>query len=451
MSFGSSNVLLSPSAGPCFAAEQATMTGHRYVLASWLVLIGLVIPSTEVQVFIADAKFTVGRLALIAIIIPAIVVLVRRGRHLLACDIATGLMVVWMLTAASVNPGSLSSPAAVSMEFLFSYVAGRAFFVYPAALNTFIRVLKIMTIFVVAIAMAELMTGRLVAHETAAIIFGTSPPGAVFRQGLIRATSTLDHPILFGTFCALVNTILLFWEPTKGRRLLFSIICLIGCVASQSSAALMAYVLGTAAYSYEQLAQLPKRWTIFWSIFGCAIGAALLFSEHPIGWLISNLTLDPQSGYFRILIWNLAFERIEQSPLFGFSFQMFNDPILDTTVDCVWLVNALRFGIPASVLLFLVNVTAIWPIPRRKSGGYDIFGRRMGLAFTAVLLLFMFNGITVHFWNYMWIFWGLCVGIRGALRERVLNSEIAPQLKMYARPRQRIRGTTDLSRVPKYV
>lgn len=434
MSIGSSNVSLRSSAPPRFVGEQTTIAGQRYVLASWLVLIGLVIPSTEVQVFIADAKFTAGRLALIVLIVPALIVLVRRGRHLLTCDIATGLMVAWMLSAAFVTPGSLSSSAAVIMEFLFSYVVGRAFFVQPAALDTFIRVLKFMTIFIVAIAVAEIMTGRLVAHETAGMIFGISPPGAVFRQGLIRATSTLDHPILFGTFCALVNAIMLFWEPTNGRRFLMSFVCLIGCVVSQSSAALMAYVLGTAAYGYEQLAQIPKRWTIFWSLIGFAIGAALLLSEHPIGWLISNLTLDPQSGYFRILIWNLAFERIEQSPLFGFSFEMFNDPILDTTIDCVWLVNALRFGIPASALLFLVNVAAIWPIRRPNSGECDPYGRRMGMAFTTVLLLFMFSGITVHFWNYMWVFWGLCIGIRGALRERVLNSEAAPQLGLYARP-----------------
>jgi hypothetical protein len=186
----------------------------------------------------------------------------------------------------------------------------------------------------------------------------------------------------------------------------------------------MAYFIGVAAYGYSHLmGRVSTRWTIFWSLLACLVGAALLLSEHPIGWLISHLTLDPQSGYFRILIWNLAFERIGESVLFGHSFQMFGDPILDTTVDCVWLVTALRFGIPACALLFLINVTAIWPMRRSRPSGYDLFSQRMGLAFTIVLLLFMFSGITVHFWNYIWIFWGLCVGIRGALRERALYSK----------------------------
>jgi hypothetical protein len=279
-------------------------------------------------------------------------------------------------------------------------------------------VLKIIAIFVVSIAISEVITGRWLAHETAAAMFGTSPLGAVFRQDAIRATATLDHPILLGVFFALVNVILLFWERGTAQRILSSSICLAGCFLAQSSAGLMAYVLGVATYSYDHLMrQIPARWTLFWSAVGCAVGMVFLFSAHPIGWLISNLTLDPQSGYFRILIWNAAFERIDQSPLFGHSFQLFDDVILDTTIDCVWLVEALRFGIPATALLFLVNITAIWPSRQSRYSTQEPFGYRMTLAFTTVLLLITFSGITVHFWNYMWIFWGLCIGIRGALRE----------------------------------
>jgi hypothetical protein len=34
-----------------------------------------------------------------------------------------------------------------------------------------------------------------------------------------------------------------------------------------------------------------------------------------------------------------------------------------------------------------------------------------------VIFLFMFIGLTVHFWNGMWMFWGLCIGIRVSLSE----------------------------------
>lgn len=397
------------------------LAGPRHQFVSWLVLIGLVVPAWEAQISIAGAKFTAGRLAVTVLVGPALVLLTRRGRHAVACDLLAFLTAAWMIGAAASTAGlgSLSSPAAESLQFLFSYIVARGYFLSEAALDTFVRALKILTVAVVLIGAAEYISGRWIAHDAAAAIFGTSPLSAVSRGGSIRATSTLDHPILFGVFCALVNPIVLLSERVAARAILLSGVCLMGCLLSQSSAALMAYALGVAAYSYDRLMRrLPARWTIFWTVLAIAIGALIALSQHPIGWLISHLTLDPETGYYRILIWDAAFERIAQSPLTGYSFQLFDENILDSTIDCVWLVEALRFGVPAMALLLATNLAAIWPVRRYLEGQPD-FHERMNLAFTIVLLLFMFTGITVHFWNYMWIFWGLCLGIKGSLRERV--------------------------------
>jgi len=45
----------------------------------------------------------------------------------------------------------------------------------------------------------------------------------------------------------------------------------------------------------------------------------------------------------------------------------------------------------------------------------------MATGFTMVLGMFMFVGLTVHFWNYMWISWGLCIGTRASVREWFLT------------------------------
>jgi hypothetical protein len=69
-------------------------------------------------------------------------------------------------------------------------------------------------------------------------------------------------------------------------------------------------------------------------------------------------------------------------------------------------------------LFFLTNVSAFFPRKQgSKNGTNDVYVDRMSGAFTLVLLMFMFAGLTVHFWNYMWMFWGLCLGIRASLRE----------------------------------
>lgn len=397
------------------------VAGRPNSLAAWLVLIGLILPAWEMTVYFSGAKFTAGRLGVTLLFVPALVVLCQRGRRFLMSDLFALITAAWILIAAVSTAGSssLSSAGAESLEFIASYVAARAFFSSPAALDNFIRVLKALAIVAIALAIADSISSRWIAHDVAAAIFGTSPLGPVFRENMIRATSTFDHPILFGIFCGLVAAILLLWETNPLRRIFYVGLCLVGCVLSQSSAALMCFMLVLAAYAYDRLMrQIPSRWIVFWTIIVTILAFVFLLSNNPIGWLISHLTLDPETGYYRILIWNAALDRISQSPFTGYSLDAFNQQILDATIDSVWLVMALRFGVPTIVSLFLANVTACLPAkPSYQKSASNIYAKRMRLAFTIVLLMFMFVGLTVHFWNYMWIFWGVCIGIRASLRE----------------------------------
>ncbi len=73
------------------------------------------------------------------------------------------------------------------------------------------------------------------------------------------------------------------------------------------------------------------------------------------------------------------------------------------------------------ILLGLLNVSSFWSTGRRPT---KTAGDRRRTAFTLVLLTFMFTGFTVHFWNYMWIFWGLSIGIRASLREQSISGGI---------------------------
>jgi hypothetical protein len=400
--------------------------GRPNTLAAWLALIGIILPAWEMHVYIAGAKFTAGRMGVVLLFLPALGMLCQRGRRTVLSDLFAFLTAAWILCAAvyTTGAGSISSAGAESLEFIASYVVGRAFFFGPAALNTFVRVLKVLATVAIILALVDVLTGRWAAHDVAAAMFGTSALGPVFREGVVRATSTFDHPILFGTFCSLISAIFLFWETNSLRRIIFVTLCFVGCVVSRSSAALMCFMIIVAAYTYNNLMfQIRARWVALWTIFVTILVVIFLVSEHPIGWVISHLTLDPVTGYYRILIWDAALDRISQSPVAGYSLQLFNQNILDSTVDCVWLVVALRFGVPTSVFLFLTNVTACLPAERsHQMQVRNTFAERMSLAFTVVLLMFMFAGLTVHFWNYMWIFWGVCIGIRASLREMALGA-----------------------------
>jgi hypothetical protein len=40
---------------------------------------------------------------------------------------------------------------------------------------------------------------------------------------------------------------------------------------------------------------------------------------------------------------------------------------------------------------------------------------RTGLSLA--LFLYVFIGLTVHYWGALWMFWGLCIGIRASLED----------------------------------
>ena len=417
--------MLRPSAG--LADFKSNSSAERAnVFAAWLALIGLLIPSAEVQVFIATAKFTVGRLCIILLLLPALIALCQRGRRTLMTDAFACATAIWIIIAGFNANGSdsVSSSVAEAIEFAGGYLVARAFFFGPLALQTFLKVLKIVAFVSIVLATADSVSGRLIVHDTFASLLQVASVGAQYRGGMVRAASTLDHAIHFGAFCSVVGIILLYSERSGVGRLVWVGICFYGCILSWSSSGLMSFLLALSAYSYDRLLKNQLwRWKVLCAVAVMIFTVFFLVSSNPMAWIVSHLTLDPESGFFRFLIWDAATSKISESPFLGFGLQLFNHPILDATVDSVWLVTALRFGLPAVLLLALTNFSAMRApgnvSSERPSAAY-ISTLRTG--FTMVLVMFMFIGFTVHYWNYLWIFWGICIGVRASLNEYMMTT-----------------------------
>ena len=417
------------------------VAGRRHVFAAWLALIGLIIPAAEVTFNMGGVKFTVGQLGIMLLLMPALVTLLQKSRSFVVSDFFVCATAGWMVVAGIMAPGSasFSSSAAESIEFAGGYFVARAFFFGPLAIQTFVNVLKILACTAVVLGIADSVSGRLLIHDIVAPFFNVEPIDYQVRGNMIRATSTFDHAILFGAFSCLVGTILLHSERDTGKRIFYVCVCLLGCILSWSSSSLMAFSIVLAAYTYNRIMHRHKnRWVIFWSIIAVLLIAFFITSNNPMGWIISHLTLDPESGFYRLMIWDAVFAKVSDSWFFGFGFNPFGNWILDTTVDSVWLVFALRFGVPTVALLFLSNVTAFLPTKKareRRIRNEDTFTASaidnnmadLSRGFTTVLVMFMFIGLTVHFWNYVWIFWGICIGVRASLREWYLVGDRADQ------------------------
>ena len=404
--------------------------------AIWLCLIGALIPAADVTAFIGGAKFTVGRLAIAFLLIPALVVLIGHGRKMLLADFFAFATGIWMVTAAIFvgGSGTISSAGAEGLECIGGYFAARAFIYGPPAVGEFAKALKLTMLLLIIFALAEHMSGRLIIHDTIAGFLHSTPPDPQFREGHVRATATFDHAILFGAFCAFSGIILLYAETNALKRTIWVGLCIFGCVLSLSSSAMMAVFITLTVYVYDRaMSHYPWRWGMFWGLALLPLLALAALSEKPLHWILSHLTLDPVSGFFRLMIWDGAIDKIGESPIVGHGFNLLGNQILDTTVDSVWLVFALRFGLPVLVLLVLSSIAAWRSVPHRPSSRPDVqMMERMSTAFTMVLVMFMFVGLTVHYWNYMWIFWWICIGARASVREWFLS-----EARLVARDAQR--------------
>lgn len=396
-------------------------------------LFGLLLPPAEVQIYIGGLKFTVARIGIFILLLPASFILLSKGRHLLACDFFVLALASWILFAAIYTDGtaSLSSAGAESVEFFGGYIVARAFFFGAAALRAFVSVLKVVAFTAIIFAIADTVSGRLVIHHAFASLLHVEPISDQYRMGMVRAASTFDHAILFGAFCSIVAAILFYSEANVLKRVMYTGVCLMGAILSLSSSSLMGFAIILATYSYDTLLRsYPWRWSACWAAIGAGLLVIIIVTNKPLGWVLSNLTLDPDSGYFRLLIWDASIFQISAAPWTGHAFTDFGTIELNS-VDSVWLVLPLRFGIPTIVFLALANLAAV--LPTKYSGNMGTpYLNRMRTAFSLILLLFAFIGITVHYWNYIWIFWGICLGIRASLRELSLYRN--PRSFLYSQP-----------------
>jgi hypothetical protein len=369
---------------------------------------------------LAGVNFTPGRICLILLLFPALYTLFAKNYRLEWPDFFAFATAAWVAISAIYVAGFdalLTAAGGESLEFLGAYLVGRAFLAGPKALATFVGVLKIVTVVIVLLALADAITGRWIVQDSLGALFNAAPPGPVYRQNMVRATATLDHPILLGTFLSLVSAIFINLGGSTWSRTILVLVCLFGCMLSQSSAGLMCWGIVVAAYSYDRLFKASGwRWSALWIVMIGLTCILFLVANAPLGWLITHLTLDPESAYFRYMIWDAALDQIARTPFTGVGLNQMNADVLNITVDCVWLAHALRFGLPMIFFLFLANITAMLPPRQNHQIVDDLLTEKSRRAFSVVLVMFMFAGLTVHFWNYMWIFWGLCLGIRASLR-----------------------------------
>jgi hypothetical protein len=420
------------------ASLRATQEFPRPSTAAILASLAGLILSGDMKLSVG-LVLTPGRIGILLFLLPALAVLFGGKRRFLLPDLLVAAAALWIVGDVSYVSGfgaAMGAPGGESLELLGGYLIARAYVFGPAARERYIRILATVSSVLIVFAVVEQGTGRLIVRDFYSALVGapSAMSQAIHRNGLLRADATFEHPILFGTFCSLLFPVLLFWTRTGAKRVLFAGLCLAGVIASITSVALLGFLIAFGLYAYNHmLRRFAGRWKVLWTLVCIGVVAVYGATNDPLGWLITHLTYDPESGYFRFLIWQAAIPYVVAAPLTGYAYTPFNNAILDTTVDSVWLVTTLRYGFPAVVLLLLASISACLPIRKSLRDAVDPETAAMATAFSIVLVMFAVDGLTVHYWNFLWIFWGACMGIRTSLREEALNSAERSKLSSYAR------------------
>lgn len=223
------------------------------------------------------------------------------------------------------------------------------------------------------------------------------------RLGILRATNVFAHPILYGTIAALFFPfmLMLMLFKFKTRYFVGVLVLFLSMLLTLSSAPLLSLIFqGTSAIVVRFWYQAQRFWLAFATVF--VAGAIFLqtFSNRGFfGILISYLTFNPVTGYYRMLQWKYSMYDISNNLLFGIAHHDWHRPTwLNDSIDSFWLLLVLQHGIIAGIILFFASFYAVFYFLNRLHR-YHPYTRWMIsswiLAFTAMILI----GFTVDFYG----------------------------------------------------
>jgi hypothetical protein len=390
------------------------------------IVLALLFLPQELSLFFGDLRLTPERLFLL-LLTPIVVIRlgqkIAAGRYrFIASDLFAFIAAIWMFLGPTIVGDfgeALRHSGPVALEYLISYLATRTLLAQRGQALAFASWLCFIISIVAIDGLVDTATGRYTTRELLGQFTGYTDLSYAFdlyRFGLLRATGPVEHPILLGFVCA-VGLLIAFATNIAWRR--FSMVfCTVGVVIAFSSAAQQSVIMGLGLLAYGRLL-VRGRWILLIGSAAICIGTVFLLVGSPFVTLIKVTALDPSTGYYRLYIWNSLGPIILDRPYFGIPPEL-SAQVYKGTVDSLWLVLSLLYGIPCAVFTGLAMITACSRVER---GGNRLLTReeaRLALILSIVIFLAIFGGFTVHFWGSTWILIGLLVGLRAHLGELAL-------------------------------
>lgn len=276
-----------------------------------------------------ELRLTVARLVLLVLAPCALIAygrLVSSGRYrFVLSDLFMPLAGLWIIVAPSTVDGlseAFVKGGVIALDFVVAYAAMRAIPQEGKGTAALVKILCAGLSISGCLSILDTLTGTPFLHEWALSIsgyrFDATMAGSLedlFRFGLMRAGGPFAHPILLGTAMAYG---LVFTYALRGTfRVLCSVGCAIGLIASFSSAPLLGLILAVALMIYGKLVKFRGRWLVILTVATGSFVLFVLLHPAPFGWLLGHFLLNAQTGNYRLLIWQYAGEGVLASPIVG--------------------------------------------------------------------------------------------------------------------------------------
>jgi len=417
------------------AARRQPRAADRLPFIPALVVFAVLAPEA-LGFIVADFRLTPARLVFLALA-PVMLVsfssLLGSARYRFTIsDILLPLATFWSLFALSRTQGfgdALKSGGVTALEMISPYLLMRSLLNDVRQVHAIVRLFCILSALVGPLAIVDTLTNEPILHDSLARITGYSYfEGAGlarnladnYRLGLFRAQGIFEHPILLGV--VMCFALLLTRDLVGPVKKFCRIGCALGLFLSLSSAPWQGFLAGIGLMLFSRIFGFPHRWMFV--VFGAAfaVGSVFMVTSNPWVYIFNYMTLDASTGYYRLLIWQYAGTAALESPLFGIGLlaDWVREDWMGASIDSYWLVLALHYGIPCSIMtgLGLIGACSLAVRQTRANSG-QIGPREVKLAETLGILMFLtvMLGFTVHFWGVSGMLTTLFAGMRAALGE----------------------------------
>lgn len=389
---------------------------------AWPVLLLVLAFATppETSLNLGGLRLSPYRLVVIAALFPCLHRLVSGAAG--AWQWSDGLFLfhgVWATIAlvkyAGIGQG-LESGGIYFVEAVGGYLVGRCYVRRAADFRAVARLMLGVVSVMMLVAFVESITGNHFIRDTARrVLGGPSLVPIEPRLGLHRAYASFDHPILYGIFCA--STLgMAFYLPAKRpgsmRTRARPMISGLATFFSLSAGALSALGIQLFIAGWDICTRgITKRWAVLGSIIaGIWTVLTLLSNRGPIKVFLAYGTFSPGTGYNRLRIWEYGSAEVQRHPIFGIGLGEWQRPVwmVSSSMDNFWLATAVRYGLPAFIVLAAAVMILIWKQASLRSASPEICQCRS--AWVTSMVGLSIAGCTVHFWNALFCLFCFLVG-----------------------------------------